>query len=39
MRTVFEARRGAMALEAKAAVEDIPSYRVKTPPAAGPSKS
>ncbi|MCG9124886.1 nucleotidyltransferase [Laribacter hongkongensis] len=31
MRIVFEARRGAMALEAKAAVEDIPSYRVKTP--------
>ncbi|MDY7508800.1 nucleotidyltransferase [Ralstonia wenshanensis] len=31
MRTTFEARRGAMALEAKASVEDIPSYRVKTP--------
>jgi hypothetical protein len=31
MRASFEARRGAMALEAKAAVEDIPSYRVKTP--------
>lgn len=31
MRVAFETRRGAMALEAKAAVEDIPSYRVKTP--------
>ncbi len=31
MRTVFDARRGAMALEAKASVEDIPSYKVKTP--------
>ncbi|NMF86951.1 nucleotidyltransferase [Aromatoleum petrolei] len=31
MRVAFEARRGAMALESKASVEDIPSYRVKTP--------
>lgn len=31
MRVAFEARRGAMALEFRAAVEDIPSYRVKTP--------
>ncbi|ALX11997.1 hypothetical protein P350_10805 [Burkholderia cepacia JBK9] len=31
MKVAFETRRGAMALEAKAAVEDIPSYRVKTP--------
>ena len=31
MRTVVEARRNAMALEARASVEDIPSYRVKTP--------
>lgn len=31
MREVFNARRGAMALEAKASVEDIPSYTVKTP--------
>ena len=31
MRTVFEARRYAMALEAHAHVEDIPEHRVKTP--------
>jgi len=31
MKVAFETRRGAMALEAKASVEDIPSYRVKTP--------
>lgn len=31
MRVAFEARRGAVALETKASVEDIPSYRVKTP--------
>lgn len=31
MRKVFQARREGMALEAKASVEDIPSYRVKTP--------
>ncbi|MEM5316516.1 nucleotidyltransferase [Paraburkholderia sp. JHI869] len=31
MKVAFDARRGALALEAKASVEDIPSYRVKTP--------
>jgi hypothetical protein len=31
MKASFEALRGAMALEAKASVESIPSYRVKTP--------
>ncbi|WP_155953206.1 nucleotidyltransferase [Pseudoxanthomonas suwonensis] len=31
MRRAFVARREAMALEARASVEDIPSYRVKTP--------
>jgi hypothetical protein len=31
MRTVFEARRRALALEARASVEAIPEYRVKTP--------
>lgn len=31
MRKVFEARRGALALEARASVEDVPSYKVKTP--------
>jgi len=31
MRDVFRARRGAMALAAKSSVEDIPSYKVKTP--------
>jgi Adenylyl/Guanylyl and SMODS C-terminal sensor domain len=31
MTEVFERQRSAMALEAKANVEDIPSYRVKTP--------
>ncbi len=31
MREVFKARRGAMALAAKSSVEDIPSYKVKTP--------
>lgn len=31
MREVFRARRGAMALAAKSSVEDIPSYKVKTP--------
>lgn len=31
MRVSFNARRGAMALEAKASVESIPAYRVKTP--------
>ncbi len=31
MKTLFEARRYAMALEAHASVEDIPEHRVKTP--------
>jgi hypothetical protein len=31
MKASFDARRGAMALEAKASVENIPAYRVKTP--------
>ena len=31
MKVSFNARRGAMALEAKASVEDVPAYRVKTP--------
>lgn len=31
MKEVFERQRAAMALEAKANVEDVPSYRVKTP--------
>ena len=31
MKVSFNARRGAMALEAKASVESIPAYRVKTP--------
>lgn len=31
MRTVFEARRRALALEARASIEAIPDYRVKTP--------
>lgn len=31
MREAFERQRAAMALEAKANVEDVPSYRVKTP--------
>jgi len=31
MKVSFDARRGAMAIDAKASVEDIPSYRVKTP--------
>jgi hypothetical protein len=31
MKVTFDARRGALALEAKASIEDIPSYRVKTP--------
>lgn len=31
MKVSFNARRGAMALEAKASVENIPAYRVKTP--------
>lgn len=31
MKVAFDMQRAAMALEAKASVEDIPSYRVKTP--------
>lgn len=31
MKEAFDSQRAAMALEAKASVEDIPSYRVKTP--------
>ena len=31
MREVFEARRRAMALEARASIEDIPEYEVRTP--------
>ena len=31
MREIFEARRLALALEARASVEDIPDYRVRTP--------